>query len=298
MKKPVTNMEEAGLQPERNEDKPGKTEKNEERDFLNNERQNQILQILEQKGEVQLQQLKDIFPDVSVMTLRRDLISLENNGHAIRTYGGAVSVKKLAGNLGEENAYSAREMENMAAKMKIAEYAVGMVEKGRSVYFDAGTTVMCLAKALSDDNFSIITSGINIALELINKAKVSVVTLGGLVNRNTLSTSGPNALSLLDAINIDVAFMAASGFSLESGFTVANIYECELKRKVVKEARKTIMLMDSGKINKNMPFTYTGLENIDIWVCEKELPSEIEEEARKQGVTIITSKETKIARSS
>ncbi|MGE5615032.1 MAG: DeoR/GlpR family DNA-binding transcription regulator [Bacillota bacterium] len=264
---------------------------------MNNERQNQILQILEQKGEVHLQQLKDIFPGVSMMTLRRDLISLENDGHAIRTHGGAVSVKKFAGNLGEENAYSARETENKAAKMKIAEIAVGMVEKGRSVYFDAGTTVMCLAKALPDENFSIITSGINIALELINKMKVSVVNLGGLVNRNTLSTSGPNALSLLDTVNIDVAFMAASGFSLESGFTVANIYECELKRKIVKKARKIIMLMDSGKINKNMPFTYGSLDDIDIWVCEKELPREIEEEARKQGVKIITSKETQTAKS-
>lgn len=278
--------------------KPGKTGNIRERDFLNNDRQSQILQILEQNGEVQLQQLKDIFPDVSVMTLRRDLISLENNGHAIRTHGGAVSVKKFAaGSLGEENAYSAREMENMAAKMKIAEYAVGMVEKGRSVYFDAGTTVMCLAKALPDENFSIITSGINIALELINKAKISVVTLGGLVNRNTLSTSGPNAISLLDGINIDVAFMSASGFSLESGFTVANIYECELKRKVVKKARKTIVLMDTGKINKNMPFTYTDLGDIDIWVCEKALPREIGEEARKQGVKIISSKEVHIVKS-
>lgn len=254
---------------------------------MNNERQQHILQLLEQKGDVQLQSLKDVFPDVSMMTLRRDLISLENSGYLIRTYGGAVSAKKLSSITGEEDDYSVRAMENVEAKMKIAESAVSLVEKGRSIYFDAGSTTMCLAKVLPDDNFAVLTSGANIALELVKKLRASVVTLGGLVNRNTLSSSGPNAIAMMDTINIDMAFMAASGYSLESGFTVSNIYECELKRKAVKRAKKVILLMDTSKVNKDLAFTYATLEDIDIWICEKRLPKEIEEEAIKNGVQII-----------
>lgn len=254
---------------------------------MNNERQQQILNILENKGEVQLQQLKEVFPEVSMMTLRRDLISLENDGFLIRTHGGAVSAKKLSGITGEEDAYSRRAMENVEGKMKIADKAAALVEKGRSIYFDAGSTSMCLAKVLPDDNFSIVTSGANIALELVKKLRPSVVTLGGQVNRNTLSMSGPNAMSVLDMINIDLAFMAASGFSIDSGLTVSNIYECELKRKVVKRARKVILLMDAEKLNKDLPFTYASLEDIDIWVCDKPLPPEVEAEAKKYGVQVI-----------
>lgn len=250
-------------------------------------RQSRILQVLEEKGEVQLQQLRSIFPDVSVMTLRRDLISLENEGRLIRTHGGAVSVKKLSSIKGEEDAYSIREAENVEAKMKIAEKAVSMVERGRSIYFDAGTTVMCLAKILPDDSFFIVTSAANIALELVKKLRLSVVTLGGQINRYTLSASGPDAVSMLENINIDIAFMAASGFSIDNGFTVANIYECELKRKVVKKAKKVIMLMDTSKINKDLAFTYATLEDIDLWICEKELPPDVDAEARKKGVEIL-----------
>lgn len=255
--------------------------------FVNNDRQIQILQLLEQKGDVQLQQLKELFPDVSMMTLRRDLISLENSGQLIRTYGGAVSAKKLANINGEEDAYSRRAAESVEAKTKIAEKAVHMVEKGRSIYFDAGSTIMCLAKVLPDESFSILTSGANIALELVKKLRTSVVTLGGLVNRNTLSMSGPNAISLLDTINIDLAFMAASGFSIESGFTVSNVYECELKRKIVKRAKKVILLMDRSKINKNLPFTYADLEDIDIWVCDNKLPGDVVAEAEKFNIKIL-----------
>jgi DeoR/GlpR family transcriptional regulator of sugar metabolism len=254
---------------------------------VNNDRQHQILQLIEQKGEIQLQQLKEIFPEVSTMTLRRDLISLENEGYLIRTYGGAVSAKKLYAATGEEDAYSRRAAENVEAKSRIAEKAVSLVEKGRSIYFDAGSTLMCLTKILPDDNFSIVTSGTNIALELVKKLNTSVVGLGGTLNRNTLSMSGPNAISFLDTINIDIAFMSASGFSVDSGYTVSNIYEGELKRKVVKKAKKVIMLMDTSKINKNMVFTYAKLEDIDIWVCEKQLPKEVEAEAKKFNVQVL-----------
>lgn len=257
---------------------------------MSNERQQQILQILDSKGEVQLQQLKELFPDVSMMTLRRDLTGLESEGRLIRTHGGAVSHKKLSVNAinnGEEDSYTRRAAENVEAKVKIGEKAIGMVEKGRSIYFDAGSTIMCLARILDDDSYSIFTSGANIALELVKKLRTSVVLLGGLVNRNTLSTSGPDAMSSIDNINIDTAFMASSGFSIESGFTVSNIYECELKRKIIKRARKVIVLMDTSKINKNLPFTYAALDDIDVWVSENTPTQDILNAAVKCGVTLL-----------
>lgn len=254
---------------------------------MSRERHQKILEILAEKGEVQLQQLQNILPEVSLMTLRRDLISLENGGYLIRTHGGAVSTKKVAVVSGEEDAYARRAVENIEAKLKIAEKAVHLVERGRSMYFDAGSTVMCLANQLSDGDYTIVTSGANIALELLKKQGNSVIMLGGLINLNTLSVSGPNAMAMLDTVNIDIAFMSASGFSLENGLTVSNVYESELKRKVVSRSRKTVLLLDTAKINKNMTFTYANFEDIDVLVAEKELPPEIMREAEKYGIQII-----------
>jgi DeoR/GlpR family transcriptional regulator of sugar metabolism len=121
----------------------------------------------------------------------------------------------------------------------------------------------------------------------MKKTKLSVISLGGLVNRNTLSVSGSNAVSFLENINIDLAFMSASAFSIESGFTISNNYECELKRKVIQNAKKIIMLMDSSKINKNLPFTFAKLEDIDLWISEKDLSSEIIKEAKKNKVQLL-----------
>lgn len=254
---------------------------------MGNDRKKKILRLLEQKGEVHLQQLKDLFPEVSVMTLRRDLISLENEGQVVRTYGGAVSTRNLAAIKGEEDAYSRRASENVEAKMKIAEKAAVYIEKGRSVYLDAGSTIMSLVRELPDENYSVVTSGANIGLELLKNSSTSVMMMGGMLNRNTLSMSGPNAVACLDTINIDLAFMSASGFSADNGFTVSNMYESEIKRKVVKTAKKVIMLLDSSKIDRVLPFTYAHLEDIDIWVCDKELPENIAGRAKMLSVEVV-----------
>lgn len=254
---------------------------------MNNPRRNQIIHLLDHKGDVQLCHLREMFPEVSEMTLRRDLIFLEKKGLIVRTYGGAVSTKRLVMSVDGENVYSRTAAENMPAKIKIAQKALPLVEKGRSIYFDSGTTIMCLAEILPDDNYSIITNGADIALELIKKVKISVTVLGGQMNRNTLSMSGPRITDYLDGMNIDLAFMSASGFSVRNGFTVADIYECELKRKLVGRAGKVIMLLDTCKINKNLPFTYASLDDADIWICEKELPGLVVEEAEKHHVSVM-----------
>jgi DeoR/GlpR family transcriptional regulator of sugar metabolism len=250
------------------------------------ERKERIQELIEEKGEIRLRELNELFPGLSTMTLRRDLDALEKEGLVIRTHGGAVSVKRLAVKGGEENPYEIRAQENKDAKLAIAQKVLHLVEEGRSLYFDSGSTIMSLAEILPNERFSVLTSGLNIALEIQKRSLPTVMTVGGLINRNTLSASGPAAIKLLESVNIDLAFMAASGFSVERGFTVANVYESELKKAVVKEAREVIVLIDSSKIDKNLPFTYATLAEIDAIACEKPLPPEVEAAVREANVNI------------
>jgi len=239
---------------------------------------------IQNKGEAKLKELEKMFPEVSAMTLRRDLNYLEEQGHIIRVRGGAKSVNSVSSL--KEDVYSMRAMENVDAKMKIARKALEYVETGRSYYIDAGTTMMRLSKMLPDKNLSILTNGPNIALEIVKNNNPSVMLVGGYINRNNLSISGVNSLNFIKDINVDIAFMATSGFSLEYGFTCGDSNECELKRAVIKKARKVILLMDVSKIDKNMPFTFATLDDIHILICDKQLPERIVDAAQKLGVII------------
>ena len=251
-----------------------------------NGRQQQIKKMLDSAGEVHLQDLRKVFSDMSEMTLRRDLSFLENEGFAIRTHGGAVSTNKVDLHDGQENEYSKRAKEGVVAKTGIAAKAVRFIEKGRSIYLDAGSTVMGLAKLIEGEGCTFVTSAVNTALKLSSTAH-SVMQLGGAVNKNTLSCSGPDALLMMDALNIDVAIMSASGFSLDRGFTISNRYECLLKQKILAKAKKIIMLMDSSKIDKDLTFTFASLEDIDFWVCDSNPGEEIFKKCQEFEVELI-----------
>ena len=47
------------------------------------------------------------------------------------------------------------------------------------------------------------------------------------------------------------------------------------------------MLMDSSKLNRNMPFTFAGMSDIDVLICEGELPEEVQAEAQRCQTKIV-----------
>lgn len=252
---------------------------------VNSKRRDIIKDLLNAKGEVFLKDLETVFPGCSSMTLRRDLKYFEENGLVKRTRGGAVALSRLS--MAAEDIYSRRALENTAAKTLIAKKAVDFVESGRSLYLDSGTTLMMFAKQIPDDFVSLLTSGPNIALELIKKTKPNVTLIGGQLSRNTISVSGANAATFLSGVNIDTAFMASSGFSLQNGFTSGTYSECELKQAVLSRASKVIMLMDSTKIGKSLPYTFGSLSDIDVLISDGGLSVDILNAAQQAGVEVV-----------
>ena len=244
-----------------------------------------IKDLLHEKPFISLKELEALFPEVSSMTLRRDIEYFETQGEAIKVRGGARSMKFITTSM--EDSFHQRLGENMTAKEKIARRAIELIETGRSLFLDSGTTVLTLASLLPDERHTIITTGPNIALELIKKKQPIVNLVGGMVNRDNISISGNQALRFLDDINIDIAFIVPSGLSLKDGFTSGNYPECELKRMVVEKARRVVVLMDTSKLDRTLPFTFSSLENVHTIVADKPLPADITEAAEAAGVEII-----------
>lgn len=239
------------------------------------ERRKSIIAMLDNEGSVNLNELSEKFPDVSSMTLRRDLIQLEEQGIAIRVKGGAIRANKAEVQPGEESAYQIRENKEKDAKKAIATKALSYLETGRSIYLDAGSTIMAFASMIEDNYYSFVTSGINTAQKLLEKEHANVIVLGGYANKNTLSLSGPLSTAVLDSLNIDIAFISASGFTANNHFSVSNIYESELKKQIISKASKTIILIDSSKIGKSLPYTFARLEDVDVFITEDDVTDEV-----------------------
>jgi DeoR family transcriptional regulator, fructose operon transcriptional repressor len=249
------------------------------------DRRDDMNQYIQSKGEVRLSELEIRYPEVSSMTLRRDLEYLERQGRIIRIRGGAKSLAHLS--MLKEAAYTQRQAENTNAKLNIADKAIRMISSGRSIYIDSGTTCMCLAQRLTDQNLFVLTPAPNIALELVKNPSIKINLTGGQLNRETLTLAGFNAMEYVKTLNIDLAFIAASAFSLNSGFSCGDYYEAELKRLIIRKAQQVIMLMDASKINCGMPYTFARLQNIQALITDQTLPEDYQKAARQARVLLL-----------
>ena len=57
---------------------------------------------------------------------------------------------------------------------------------------------------------------------------------------------------------------------------------------IIAKADKTILLMDSTKFGKSMPFTFASMQDIDVMVTDKRPDDEIMELAQKYGVSVLS----------
>jgi DeoR family transcriptional regulator, fructose operon transcriptional repressor len=254
-------------------------------EILSSIRRDTILKYVNQKGDVQFKELEVLFPGISTMTIRRDLAAMEKEGSILRTWGGIKSINKIIKN--SEAVLSYRATENIKAKTIIAEKTLKLIETGRSIFIDSGTTAMCLAKILPDEKFSILTTAPNVALEIIKNTNPDVTLVGGQLSRNNITLSGVSSLNFIKNFNIDIAIMTASGFSPRNGFTIGNFDECELKKAVIKKAGKVALLMDSSKFDKNMPYTFAYMKDIDIFISDVKSNEIILKLTQKHGVKVI-----------
>lgn len=110
------------------------------------QRQAAILEFLQSQGKCSVEELAQHF-DTTGTTIRKDLVTLENAGTVIRTYGGVVLNKDEA-----DPPIDHKTLINTHKKAQIAEAAVRYIHDGDSIILDAGSTVLQMVPLLSHFN--------------------------------------------------------------------------------------------------------------------------------------------------
>ena len=249
---------------------------------MNRIRQEKIKEYIESRNVVTIKELQNLFPEVSLMTIHRDLDTLEKGGIVVKFRGGARSVRYSG-----DPEFNVRMQENNTGKQIIARKAMELLEPNSAVFLDASTTNLELAKILPDMNINIFTTGPSIALELCRLMNPSVTLCCGKVNRKNLAVSGQNTLEMLDKINIDMAFIGVSGCSVDAGFTCGTESDMLVKNLVIKKARRSVMMCGKEKLSCLMPYTFATFSDIDYLITDAMLPPNFMQAIENAGVKLL-----------
>ena len=249
---------------------------------MREQRLENICRYLEKNDYLSMDTLRQMCPDVSFMTLHRDLDVLEEKGVLIKVRGGARVRKNTS-----EQGFFVRSQLKIEEKDLIAQKALQFIHAGSSIFIDAGTSSTELAKVMPDIDVSIFTTGPGVAMELCKLNRPSVNVCGGNINRNNMALSGRFTVDMISSVNIDVAFLGASGYSADAGFNCGKESEMLVKCKAIERARTSIVLCDTSKENRLLPFTFASFEDIDYLITDERPGEDIIQAAAKGGCKIV-----------
>jgi len=242
-------------------------------------RQQQILDLLSEQGEVKITVLRDAF-GVTEMTIRRDLEKLEQLGHARRTFGGAIYIDR-------DVALRDRTDLMQHEKARIGKRAAELIQPGESVFIDAGSTTVQIARYLKPGmGIIVVTNALNVAGELQEKGISTIVTGGNLVDA-TFSLVGPIAVDTLSKMAFDRVFLGATGCTSRHGFSNSNMHEAEIKRMAISQAGEVNVVLDHDKFGAKVLVSFASLSQVHRIITDRLPEDELLQECRDNGVEVI-----------
>lgn len=236
--------------------------------------------ILEALGERKLASATDLAARLRAAEdlVREDLGVLEGSGLVHRSHDGARILI----------ASSPANRKAQAAKARIAHAALGCVEDGDTLFLDSGTTVTLFAEHLaSRKHLTVITNSPPVLACLGPLADTKVVLIGGEYSPVDRCCVGALTERYLERIFVSKAIMGADSIDAETGGVFARVRHFGYIQAIVRNAKRTILLAESGKFNQIRGLKILDLDHIDTIVTDGGLPTTVREALGRYGVSLL-----------
>ncbi|MCR5789732.1 MAG: DeoR/GlpR family DNA-binding transcription regulator [Lachnospiraceae bacterium] len=233
------------------------------------ERRGLIFEKIQEEKSVIVSELSRAFA-VSEETIRRDLEKLAEEGHVVKSYGGAVLNEKS----GIDLPFNVRQKANPKGKQMIAALVSQAVSDGEHIMLDASTTSVFIAKSIKQkENLTVITNSIENLLELSDAPSFHIISTGGTFHAGTMSLLGKRAAECIATYHVDKLFLSCKAIDPEKGVMDGSDEIAGIKQEMLRAAKKVYLAVDSSKFNKAALSLICPLTRIDAVITDRK-PSE------------------------
>lgn len=241
-----------------------------------------VLRQLDIVGQVTAPELADRF-GVSLVTVRKDLHTLEGRGALRRVRGGAVARTQL-----DEGAFEVRRRFAREQKEAVATAAAAVVSPGDTIVIDASTTGYHLARELVDvQNLVVITNGMRTGMLLMEQSTAMVIMAGGEVRRAAGSLVGRSGAELAGRGRVDHGFFGVKGVCLERGLLDAAEEEAAAKRGLADICAQVHGIFDATKLPGSGEFSFAAPGRITSLFTDTAAAPDLVEAWRDRGVSVV-----------
>ena len=250
-------------------------------------REQWILDQLLQGGAITIEQIcKE--SGVSLATARRDLRNLERQGRLRRNYGGAVAIEPLLyEQFRHASSYKDQVEKHADEKRRIALAAARLIADGDTIVLTSGTTTNHVARSIpAGREVTVVTSTVNVAMELSNRRGISVFVTGGFLHGEWFSLAGPVAIEALKTIFPDKAFIGANGVDFCHGVTAYHPDEAALNKTMVKQSREKIVVVDHSKLGVVATHLICSVNEVSMIITDTGATAEVTAGFSQMGIEV------------
>jgi DeoR/GlpR family transcriptional regulator of sugar metabolism len=217
---------------------------------------------------------------VSLMTVHRDLATLESRGVIRRFRGGASALPSSV----FESSIAYRKTTMLKEKAAIANAARSLIEPGMSVMLDEGSTMLALAEAIREVTpLTVVTNHVDAMVTLRSASGIRLIGIGGEYNPNHDAFTGVQCIEAIGQLRGDILFISASALDV----TAAYHQEQEvvlIKRALMRSAARRILLVDSSKLGKTALHRLAPLTDFDLLITDDHAPKSLIADLESQGI--------------
>ena len=226
---------------------------------------------------------------VSPITVHRDLEQLAREGLVERVHGGARALaQESVAARGIATAWSQRVEQAAAAKEAIAARAAELVAAGSTIFLDASSSALCLARRLMEDppnELTLVTSSPAIAYEM-QAEPVHVIVTPGELDQHMKMIAGRWTIEFVSQLNFDLAFVSAAGLTLEEGLTTSRRPLADVVNAARSNAKRTVALIDASKFGQASLLTIMRADDPDLIITDSDLAAELASAYEAAGVNL------------
>ena len=253
--------------------------------MLANERQNRIYKMIQKDGAVTTSKLMELF-DISIETVRRDLLAMEKANLLKRVHGGAVAVSEIK----KLPPLDVRKTENVKLKQEVVKNALQFIEEGDVIGLTGGSTAIMLVEELKRhfSKLTVVVFSVELFDALRDGNDFEIILCGGHYNRSqTPYFHGIFVHDILEKISIDKAFVFFASISLASGFCGPSSDYYLYTKKMIESSAETFVLADSAKFEKKIGIRYCDMSKDFTYITDSSLPEELQKLYKENGFKFI-----------
>ncbi|MFL0247308.1 DeoR/GlpR family DNA-binding transcription regulator [Candidatus Clostridium stratigraminis] len=249
------------------------------------ERHEQILNILNKNGRVNVKDLSEIFKVTEGM-IRKDLQKLEKEGALKRTYGGAILNREFS----KSSPITARMNVSLNSKEIISRKAFDLIEDGDVIFIEASSINDLLAQLIagSTKKLTLITNMVIITPLFYDNETVKLICIGGMYDNKSGGVIGSEVIKGVSKYYFNKGFLGSSGVNLNSSSVgTATSEDGNIKELIVKNSKEVFLLVEKEKFNLDCTYNFASLEDFDAVITDSEITEEIKEHIKRLDVKLI-----------